>query len=171
MNEIEEWRADAEVTLNAVRLILESCGLASVDVEPIAMLAGGAAIGWQEGGFSVVTVGLGGSESLINIATGAMKDVPHDRLSILETCNACTRDNPLFPVYLHDAEIGWDILVHQRWPLEAFGDSPGLLGIFLQVQQQKADEAREKGLARSLEGGRFVWDDDDIKRLAISTVF
>jgi len=114
------------------------------------MLAGGVAVGWQK------------VASRRNSRPGWFGELDKHRHRSDEGCLSRSTQHPRDVQFMHSGqpalsrlparcEIGWDILVHQRWPLEAFGDSPGLLGMFLQVQQQKADEVRENGLARSLE--------------------
>jgi len=57
------------------------------------------------------------------ITSGILNDIKHDRLAALEASN--TLDNTAYPVYLHDAEVGWALLVQQTHMIEILLDLPG----------------------------------------------
>jgi hypothetical protein len=69
----------------------------------------------------------GGLEDAVAITVGVFKGVTQDRPTVLDACNTMTRDNPMYPVFLHDAQQGWDILVQQQFHIDLALKKPGLL--------------------------------------------
>jgi hypothetical protein len=59
-----------------------------------------------------------------SITYGVAKDVAQDKLKVLEACNRHNQGMTAYPVLLHDAETGWDVLMKLTYPVQLFRDVP-----------------------------------------------
>jgi hypothetical protein len=59
-----------------------------------------------------------------SITYGIAKDVAQEKLKVLEACNRHNQDLTAYPVLLHDAETGWDVLMKLTYPVQLFRDVP-----------------------------------------------
>jgi hypothetical protein len=126
----------------------------------------GVCVPFGEEGFTALSVSGGGSEGLLHLTSGVLKNVRQDdKLRILEMCNAETSNNSTFPTYLHAANAGWDILVQQRiWANMLLNDGDAFKA-FIQMMPQVAKERRDKFIAAGVVGESYAWNEDDLHRL------
>lgn len=154
--------------MDRVKAALAQAGLRFVEIGT--GFAAGVAVAFGDGGYTVLSVMGGGSEGVLNLTSGAARRVSGDRLRILEICNGLTRNNAFFPVYLHDADAGWDVLVQQRFPVGMLLADPAALGSFVAALPVVARSAREKLLEAGLAGQALRWNDEDVRELLIRSV-
>ena len=170
MDELEEWEAAARRTIGVIDQTLAHLGFNAVDLTGPGLIGLGRAVGWPDDKYCMISVGLGGSETMVNVVNGVLRDIRQDRMPALEACNRLTRDNSTFPCVLHDAEAGWDILLSQRLPISVFALDPDFLKTCLEAQLMIADSIREDLEIVSLGGNRYRWNDDDVNRLLIRSL-
>ena len=102
---------------------------------------------------------------MLDQPTGVLKDLPHERLPILDVCNELTGNNAAFPAYLHDAPSGWDVLIQQRYIIDMAIASPVTFRSMLEFLPMVAAEARSKFAANNIQGRQYEFNPSDIKRL------
>lgn len=129
-----------------------------------ALVGVGVGVRSADGDFLVLSVAAGGSEHTLNLTAGLLKDVEHDRLAVLDVCNSLTRDNAAYPMFLHDAEAGWDIVVQQRYPVDLLVRSPRLLAELATDLPVVAAAGRARCRQAGVVGEPYTWPDDG-KRL------
>lgn len=143
----------------------------SIKVTPLpdAFIGVGAAVGWSDLSFCVVSVAAGGNESIVNLTIGVIKDVQQDRLTVLDACNRLTRDNAAYPYFLHDAEAGWDVLLQVRLPLGVVVNSSEYF--LALVHQLPAMGVGVRNDLQSVLGGTpYGWSDADLNRLLLRSL-
>lgn len=62
-----------------------------------------------------------------SITYGIGKDLPQHRLEILDICNRHTQGLTAYPIHLHDADAGWDILLTLTYPIQLLLDQPSFI--------------------------------------------
>lgn len=129
-----------------------------------ALVGVGVGVYWEDGDFVVLSVAAGGNEHTLNLTAGVLKDVEHDRLAVLAVCNSLTRDNAAYPMFLHDAEAGWDVVVQQRYPLDVLLASPRLLADLSRALPTMAAVGRARCRQAGVVGRPYTWPADG-KRL------
>ena len=107
----------------------------------------------------------GGSEGQLNVTSGILRDIKQDRLTALSLCNGMVRDNPAYPIYLHDAPMGWDILISNIFSIRMLFESPTSFANAVHALPQVADNVRPKFLEAGLGGQPFNWNTEDLNRL------
>ncbi len=156
--------AEPRRRLDQIKQVLEN-DLGLQYVEGTDMSIGvGLGVAWSETDFLALSVSLG-SPSNLYITGGIYRDIPQDRLSALEAVNSLNQDNPAYTAFLHDAEIGWDLLLQQCLPIQLFVDIPPFLGACLQPTLGRIEEAREKCKELGVAGTGYRWVSDDLQRL------
>jgi hypothetical protein len=164
----EEFLAPARAVLEQLKTALRSLGIKYVDL-PVPALPLGVGVGTVWDGGDLITISVGCDEgSLVNLTTGVLRDVAQDRLPVLDACNGRTRENSLLPVYLQDAEAGWDILLQQRFPADLLLAEREFFGEFLQAILLAAREARADFAERGLGGYRY--ETSDLDRLLLRSL-
>lgn len=158
--------AAAKTTLETIKSLTTQVGLKYVEL-PEAPFGVGIAVGLGETQYTVLSVMGGGSEGQLNIAAGVLRDIRQDRAKALELCNGMVRDNPAYPVYLHEAQIGWDILVANIFPVQLLVGAPTFFANSVRALPIVADNVRPKFAEAGLEGQPFHWDDEGLKRLLL----
>ncbi|HEX5441919.1 MAG TPA: hypothetical protein VFW76_13605, partial [Ktedonobacterales bacterium] len=78
--------------------------------------------------------------------------------------------NPAYPIYLHDAEIGWDILVSNIFPASLLMNNPAFFANSVKALPMMADTVRPEFAEAGLGGQVFNWDADDRQRLFIESM-
>jgi hypothetical protein len=170
VSEIDEWEAAARRTIGDIHAALKQVGLQWVDLVPPALLGLGLAVGWSNDRYCVISVGLGGSEDMVSISSGVLRGVHQDRLQVLDACNTITRDNATFPCFLHDAEVGWDVLICQRFPIGVLANNVSFFKLCLEVQPIVSENIRSHPAFSSLGGVPYTWSDDDVNQLLIRSL-
>lgn len=107
----------AKQQLNRIRVALNEAGLKYLDI-PNDVFGAGIAVAFSQTDYVILSVMAGGMESQLLLTSGILKDIARDRLEALEACNKFNKSNTAFPVFLHDAEVGWAVIVQQTQPVE-----------------------------------------------------
>lgn len=160
---MDDFLAPARPTLARALQIVTGAGLQYQDLGQ-SMVGVGAAVAFGPEAFSLVSVAAGGTENVVNLTIGVLKNVRQDRLAVLDKCNRLTRDNPAYPYFLHDAEIGWDILLQVRIPILVVNDAPGYFLALLQQLPEISIEGRE-AISAVAGGQPYQWNQNDCQRL------
>ena len=170
MDELDEWEAAARRTIGAIDQVLGHLGFSAVELTGPGMIGLGRAVGWPDDKYCVISVGLGGSETMVNVVSGVLRDIQKDRMAALDACNSQTRDNSTFPCVFHDADAGWDILLVQRFPISVFAMDADFLKTCLEAQLMITDNIREDPKFVPLGGVHYKWNDEDVNRLLIRSL-
>jgi hypothetical protein len=130
----------------------------------------GFGVAWSDTRFSVVSAAFEETVVYVYVTAGVLKNVPQARQALLEVCNGLTRDNPLFPAFLHDAEAGWDVLLSARSPAEVLMTQPAYFRLLLEFTPGAAEQALERFAAEGIPTSeRHTWS-EDIPRLIMRSV-
>jgi hypothetical protein len=160
---------EARAQLDRLRVVLDGLSLKYVEIEP-RMTAVGLAVAFGDAEFSVLSIS-GGNSSYVYVTAGALKDVSHEKLQILEVCNDYVADRAEVPVYLHDADIGWDVLAQATHPVELYVDVPAYFGLILRAVPNAAIGVRQALGAKGVAGEPYKFSEQDLNRLFITSVF
>lgn len=163
---MEDLLTAAKATLGRIKSLTTQVGLKYVEL-PEAPVGVGIAVGFGETQYSVLSVMGGGSEGQLNIAAGVLRNIQQDRAKALELCNGMVRDNPAYPIYLHEAQIGWDILVANVFPVPLLVEAPNFFANSVRALPKVADIVRPKFTEAGLGGQSFLWDDEGLERLLL----
>jgi hypothetical protein len=158
--------ADAKASLERIKLLTNQVGLKYVEL-PEAPVGVGIAIAFAETQYTVLSVMGGGSENQLNVTSGILRDINQDRLTALSLCNGMVRDNPAYPIYLHDAPMGWDILVSNVFFIKMLFESPTYFANAVHALPKVADHVRSKFWEANLGGKPFNWNTEDLNRLLL----
>jgi len=138
---------------------------------PRAGLGGGFALAFAPDLIVALAVGdyLG---PLFSISYGVAKDLPRDRARILDLCNRHNQNMTAYPVHLHDAEIGWDILLTLTYPIALFENEPGFVtGWALNAgHATTVASVRESLVEAEVSFRPYEWNADDAQRLLTRTL-
>ncbi|MDQ8046184.1 MAG: hypothetical protein REI11_16375 [Patulibacter sp.] len=149
--------------LGRLEALMPRLGLSYAGPVPVRMVGTGFGVAWDAGRFVTVSVG-SGNEHFAHITTGALADVSRDqRAGLLEQCNTWNGNLAAYPVFLHDADVGWDVIVQTSYPLPLLEQNPDFFAFMLSGLPDIADRVRGEFAAF---GGRpYQWGDDDLERL------
>jgi hypothetical protein len=159
---------NAIARMNRVKAALTETGLRFVDIRTA--FAVGVGVGFADIGYTIVSVMGGGNEGVLNLTSGVLKRVSGNRMRILETCNDLTRDNASYPTFLHEAEVGADVLVQQRFLADMLLADASVFRSLVEAIPAAASSAREKFLEAGLGGQAHEWNDKDVQELLIRSV-
>lgn len=167
---MDELIALAAQQLERVKVACSQLGLKYLELEPT-FVGVGIAIGFGETDYTVLSVMGGGSEGQLITTSGILKDIDQDRPAALEIVNRFNQRNSAHTVYLHDAEVGWSLLVQRTTPVEVFLDSPNYLaalvrGLPMAVQEFRQELAQETHLG----GESWTWTAQDHSDLLIRSM-
>lgn len=165
---MDDLLADAKKTMDRVKALTTQIGWTYIDLEFVTGV--GIAIGFGPTQYTVLSVMGGGNEGQLNIIAGVLRDIRQDRLTALYLCNGLVRDNPAYPVYLHDAEIGWDILVSNIFSVQLLLENPVFFAKSVRALPQVADLVRPTFLDAELSGQPFTWDEENRHRLFMESM-
>lgn len=160
----------AKVTLERIKSLTAQVGLKYIEL-PEAPVGVGIAVGFGENQFTVLSVMGGGNEGALNLTAGVLRDIQQDRLKALDLCNGLVRDNPAYPTYLHDAQIGWDVLVGNMYPVSLLIEVPTFFATSVRALPKMADSIRSEFVEAGLGGQPFHFDDDGLQRLLLVSMF
>ncbi|MFI7080333.1 hypothetical protein ACIBO1_23815 [Micromonospora sp. NPDC049903] len=159
----------AKLQLERVKGTLNGIGLRYTEIDPF-LMGVGVGIPFGPAEFVVISVSAGGTESMLNLASGVLKDLPQDPLKILRVCNERTRNNPTFPHFLQDGEAGWAVLVQHRTPAAALYDIPGMMQGIIESLPAIARKSREKFAEAGVTGHPYGWNAADARQVLIRTL-
>lgn len=170
MSELEDAELRASAAIDEVRHVLTQAGLSFVDPPPFAM-GKGVAVGWSEDHFAMLSVGMF-AEQQFNITYGVLRNITQNREAALEYCNLHNQNLAAYPVYLHDAANGWDILQQNVLPMQVLRDAPQfVVGYFLSGSSEIIDTLRATAVDRGVGGEPYRWSEDDVGRLLAKSLF
>lgn len=161
----------ARQQLERVKVLCTQSGLSYVEINPTFMGVG-VAVGFSDTEYVVLSVAAGGNENQLQITSGVLFDINRDRLTALEAANSFTSDNSAYPVYLHDAEVGWDLLMQQTLPIELLLDVPPFFTEFcVRALPQVVNGYRVAIAERWDLGGRpWQWTTEDLDALLLRSM-
>lgn len=131
------------------------------------MMGAGYGIAWKDGTFTAVAVAAG-NEAYAQVSTGVLLGVDRERAALLEQCNRWNQNQPAYPVYLHDAENGWTVLMHTSFPILLLETAPEFFGML--VAELPRIAARARAEFTGVGGRAFHWGADDLEKLVQSTL-
>ena len=169
---MEDFLAIPRATLTKIKAVIAQMGSQYSQLElqyvelPENPLGIGIAVTSGGAYYSVISI-LMSTQGQFNITSGILRDIQQDEVSALRLCNKMVRDNPAYPIFLHDAPIGWDILVETTLPTALLFDSPLVVANTTYGLPRIAEAARPAFLEANLGGRPFNWDSEDINRLLL----
>jgi hypothetical protein len=168
---VDELVALAAQQLERVKVLCAQSGLKYLDLPP-QFIGVGIAVGFGETDFVILSVMGGGSENQLMITSGILNDINRDRLRALEAANHFNQNNTAYPVFLHDAEISWALIMQQTHPIELLLDVPEYFATCVRALPQVVIGYRNT-IAEKWEqlGGRpWSWIEEDHKGLLIRSM-
>jgi len=161
---MRELMGQAPTTLGQITALLHVLDVMYAPL-PDAPAGLGVAVSFEESGFEVISV-LGPPNDLnVSLTVGIAKDVPQDRLALLDFCNSHTKAWSAFPVYLHDAPDGWDVVLQVNYPVQVLVDIPPFFMSMLQGVLDVGNHVRRSFVDAGLGGQPYEWGPDDTLRL------
>jgi hypothetical protein len=160
----------ARQQLERVKLLTTQCGLKYLEQAPFP-LGVGIGVAFEETQYVVVTIMGGDSSNQCSITSGVLRDITKDRLRALDACNHRNQANAAYPFFVHEAELGWDILLQQTFPLQILFAVPSFYANCVQALPLVTADARidfEENW--SLGGIAYSWSDEDVRRLFIRSM-
>jgi hypothetical protein len=155
----------AHQQLERIKVLCDQSGLKYVELSP-ALVGVGIAISFGQTDYVVLSIMGGGCENQLMVTSGVLADLKRDRLAALEAANNLTRSNTAFPIYLHDAEIGWALVLQQTHPIELLLDVPQFFTGNIRAVPQNVIECRRTIPEKWDLGGRpWEWTPEDIYSL------
>jgi hypothetical protein len=165
VDRIDEMIASANSQLGRIKALCARVGLQYVELAD-GMFGVGAGIGFGEAGYVILSIMGGGNESKLMITSGILKDIKQDRLAALTACNSFTRENTLFPVFLHDAQNGWSLLVQLTYTVDLMLDNPEYFELVVRTTPKIAAQHRAELAEKYDLGGRlWQWTGEDVTML------
>lgn len=162
---MEELIALAKSQLGRIKALCDQIGLKYVEL-PDDVFGAGVAVGFGDAGHVVLSVMGGGSESKLMITSGVLKDMKQDRLAALSAANSFTSANTLFPVYLHDAQNGWSLLLQLTYTIDLMLDNPEYFELVVRTAPQICEQHRAEVAEKYDLGGQpWQWTADDLSML------
>ena len=156
----------ANNTLRRVATLTTSVGLRYVDL-PDSGFSVGIAVAFSDQDYVLVSVVGGGDEHMVYFSCGILMNVDHDEVDLLRACNRLTRDRPSYAVYLHEAQIGWDVLMTTAVPVSVLEASPAFYRALLEGLPAVARETRDDSELKVHGGAIYNWTEQDLKRLLL----
>jgi hypothetical protein len=160
----DSWLAAATQQLDGLKQLTDQIGLRFVELPAHSMGVGfGVAFGGTE--YAIVSV-LSQNERHAFISAGVLQDVSRaHRLDILEFCNTIVQEGAGTPIFLHDAEAGWDLIAQVTVPTQVLFDVPPYYGALLRGVASFAQQARMRLAEAGITGQTYRWDNVDSERL------
>ncbi len=162
---MDDHLAPAKEGLNDIRSLCSQLGLKYVDLEPT-FVGVGIAVGFEQDQYVVLSIMGGRSANHLMITSGILNDIVRDRLAALDIANSLCRGNPSFPVFLHDADAGWSLMIQQMHPLPVVLAVPEFFESCVHAMPQVTIGHRRTIAERTGLGGRpWLWTEDDRSNL------
>ncbi len=159
---MEELTELARQQVERLKVLCTQSGLKYQELAPTFM-GEGIEIGLREIDWVVVSVGGGGNENQVMVTSGVLYDIVRDRNMALEAANYFTSNNTAYPVYLHDADAGWSLLMQQTFPVELAMDVPSFfVNVSVKALPQVVANYRQTAAEKWALGGRpWQWSPED----------
>jgi hypothetical protein len=162
---VEELIALAKGQLGRIKVLCAQVGLKYAEL-PDDVFGAGVGIGFGDAGHVILSIMGGGSEGKLMITSGILRDIRQDRLAALTACNSFTSGNTLFPVYLHDAENGWSLLMQLTYTIDLMLDNPEYFSLAVRTTPQMAAQHRAEIAEKYDLGGQpWQWTAQDLSTL------
>jgi hypothetical protein len=167
---VEELTALANAQLERVKVLCSQTGFTYVDL-PSELVGVGVAIGFGQNDYVVLSVMGGGSESHLMITSGILNDIAQNRVDALSAANYFTQSNSGLPVFLHDATVGWALILQVTLPIEVLLDVPAYFSALVRGMPGVVSEYRATVAERWELGGQpWTWTPEDHKSLLIRSM-
>lgn len=167
---MDELIALAKGQLNRIKALCAQVGLKYVEI-PDSFMGAGVGLAFSEGDFVVVSILGGGSENKVMITCGLAKDIKQDRLTALDASNTFTRDNTIFPVFLHDAKDTWSLLLQSTYTVDLLLDNPEYFDMVVRATPQVAAQHRAALAEKYDLGGQpWRWTPEDLGLLLLKSL-
>jgi hypothetical protein len=167
---VDELAALANAQLDRVKVLCSQMGFTYVDLPP-EMFGVGVAVGFGQNDYVVLSIMGGGSESHLMITSGILNDIAQSRVDALAAANHFTQNNSGLPVFLHDASVGWALLLQVTLPIEVLLDVPAYFSALVRGMPGVVTEYRATVAERWELGGRpWTWSPEDHKSLLIRSM-
>jgi hypothetical protein len=165
---MDEHFAESQQTLDRIAEMLTAQQFSFVPVHNT--FGRSLALAFSETDFCVISVPGAPSQNTVYLISPVLGQLQQDRLLILDQCNQRTRDNPVLPVILHEAEAGWSALVSVGMLAGAFYGARQLLRTYVEALPTVASAARESMLEFGVVGSEYHWGPEALSELAIRSV-
>lgn len=125
----------------------------------------GIAIGFGQTDYTILSVS-NSDPNQLTVTGGILKDIKRDLVAALTIVNQFNQNNTSYTVYLHDAEVGWSLLVQRTTPLQVFVDSPAYLNAQIRGLPKAVQELRGEIAEKTELGGQpWSWTAEDQRNL------
>lgn len=167
---MDEFIALAKGQLDRIKALCAQVGLKYIEI-PDSFAGAGIGVGLSETDYVILSVLGGGSEGKLMITCGLAKDIKQDRLAALDASNTFTRNNTIFPVFLHDAKDGWSLLMQLTYTVDLLLDNPEYFSMVVRTTPQVATEHRaELAEKYDLGGQPWRWTPEDLGLLLLKSL-
>lgn len=156
--------------LARIKVLCSQVGLDVVDL-PEQFIGVGVAASFGPADYVVLSVMGGGVENVLMITSGILKDIRQDRLTALNACNYFNSSNTAYPVYLHDAEAGWALIMQQTIPIDLLLDNPEYFNVTAHHLPRAVAEYRQTIAEKwDIEGQPWAWNGQDLSSLLVRSM-
>ena len=160
----------ARAQMRRVMALATQVGLHHVDLGECA-IGVGVGIPFDETHVVLLSISGGGNESQLLITSGVVRDIGPDDLGALRFCNDKTRDNPSLPCFVHQAEVGTDVLLQLRHPVNVLLATPQWFRSLVEAMPPYTDGVRRDLAEKAGVGGQpYRWDGEDLHRLLLRSM-
>lgn len=167
---VEEIIALAKQELERVKALCVRAGFTYVDL-PSQFMGVGIAIGFGQVDYVILSILAGGNENQLMITDGILKDIKRDRSAALEAANHFNQNNTAYPVFLHDADAGWSMIMQQTHPIELLHSVPQFFGSCVRALPLAVREYRKTIADKwDLGGQPWSWTPEDHVALLIRSM-
>lgn len=167
---MDELIALAKGQLGRIKALCAQVELKYVEI-PDSFMGAGVGVAFSETDYVILSILGGGSEGKLMITCGLAKDIKQDRLTALDASNTFTRNNTIFPVYLHDAEDTWSLLMQLTYTVDLLLDNPDYFAMVVRTTPQVAAQHRaELAEKYDLGGQPWQWTPDDLGLLLLKSL-
>jgi hypothetical protein len=167
---MDELIALAKGQLGRINALCAQVGLKYTEI-PDSFMGAGVGVAFSETDYVVLSVLGGGSEGKLMITCGLAKDIKQDRLAALDASNTFTRNNTIFPVFLHDAKDTWSLLVQLTYTIDLLLDNPDYFAMVVRTTPQVAAQHRaELAEKYDLGGQPWRWTSEDLGLLLLKSL-
>ena len=166
---MDELIALAKGQLDRIKALCAQVGLKYVEI-PDDFMGAGVAIAFETD-YVILSVLGGGSEGKLMITCGLARDIKQDRLAALDASNTFTRNNSIFPVFLHDAKDTWSLLMQLTYTIDLLLDNPDYFAMVVRTTPQVAAQHRaELAEKYDLGGQPWRWTPEDLGLLLLKSL-